>query len=200
MASFLKSKKKIKLVTIHREAQEVLSLIDNLILTVPTGKLSKSTLELIEKTIKLEGVLNEETGELQVFSPLFDLGLTSKTLKQMLNKNTIIHRQEVVDDKLIESLIWVQFFKHISTSIRFIDDIALIQPQLKQLLPNNMCQKLFNKNFLTQHDFSYFINEDRSLLAHAISNIPAKEKIVKSTSSTFKPSIEVELSMGVSND
>lgn len=191
MAAFLKSKKKIISVTIHPAAQDVLSLIGDLKLTIPTENLSNSIIELIEKTIKMEGILNDKTGELQVFSPLFDLRLTSKTLKQMLNENTIIHRKEMVDEKRIESTVWGQFFKHISTSIRFVDDLALIQPELKKILPFDICNDLFGKTKLSQHDFSDLIGEDRGKITRPISKIPPKKAHkVMSSSVTFIPSGE----------
>ncbi len=192
MAAFLKNKKKVKHVTIHPAAHDLISLIDDLNLTIQTKKLSNSIIELIEKTIKIEGVLDEVTGELQIFSPLFELQLTSKTLEQMLNNNTVIHRKGFVDNQLIESMVWGQFFKHISTSIRFIDDIALIQPQLKKIFPPDICHYLFGKKYLTQHDFSDLISENRGLLAHAISDIPPKKiKKTETTSSTFVPSSDL---------
>lgn len=190
MVAFLKNKKQVKSVTIHPAAQVVLSLIDDLKLTIQIEKLSTSALELIENTIRLEGILNDETGELQVFSPLFDLRLTSKTLKQMLNENTIIHLKEMVDEKWIESTVWGQFFKHISTSIRFVDDITLIQPELKNILPFDICNDLFGKTKLSQYDFSDLIGADRGKLTRPISKIPPKKtQKIKSSSSTFIPSV-----------
>jgi len=190
MAAFLKGKKKIISVTIHPAAQDILSLIGDLKLTIPTENLSNTILELIEKTIKMEGILNDETGELQVFSPLFDLRLTSKTLEQMLNENTIIHRKDLVDEKWVESTVWGQFFKHISTSIRFADDIALIQPELKKILPFDICNDLFGKKKLSQYDFSNLIGADRGKLTRPISKIPPKKtQKIKSSFSTFIPSL-----------
>lgn len=190
MAAFLKGKKKIKSVTIHPVAQVVLSLIDDLTLTIPTENLSNTILELIEQTIKIEGVFDEVTGELQVFSPLFDLRLSSKTLEQMLNKNTIIHRKDLVDEKWIELTVWGQFFKHISTSIRFVEDIALIQPELKKILPFDICNDLFGKKKLSQYDFSDLIGADRGKITRPISKIPPKKaQKIKSSSSTFIPSV-----------
>ena len=191
MAAFLKRKKQIKSVTIHPAAQDVLFLIDELNLTISTEKLSNSILELMEKTIKIEGVLDEKTGELQIFAPLFDLQLTSKTLEQMLNKNTIIHRKYLLDEKWVESTVWGQFFKHISTSIRFADDIALIQPELKKILPFDICNDLFGKKKLSQYDFSDLIGEKRGKLSRPISKIPPKKtQKVMSSSETFIPSGE----------
>ena len=139
----------------------------------------------------MEGILNDKTGELQVFSPLFELRFTSKTLKQMLNENTIIHRKEMVDEKWIESTVWGQFFKHISTSIRFVDDLALIQPELKKILPFDICNDLFGKTKLSQHDFSDLIGADRGKLTRPISKIPPKKtQKIKSSSATFIPSGE----------
>jgi len=190
MAAFLKGKKKIISVTIHPAAQDILSLIGDLKLTIPTENLSNSILELIEKTIKMEGVLNDKTGELQIFSPLFELRLSSKTLEQMLNKNTIIHHKDLVDEKWVESTVWGQFFKHISTSIRFADDIALIQPELKKILPFDICNDLFGKKKLSQYDFSDLIGADRGKLTRPISKIPPKKtQKIKSSSSTFIPSV-----------
>ncbi|MBU2871044.1 hypothetical protein [Colwellia sp. E2M01] len=189
MVAFLKNKKQIKSVTIHPAAQDILSLIDDLKLTIPIENLSSSALELIENTIRMEGVLNEVTGELEVFSPLFDLRLTSKTLEQLLNKNTIIHRKDLVDEQWVESTVWGQFFKHISTSIRFVDDIALIQPELKKIFPPDICNELFGKKKLSQYDFSGLIDADRGKLTRPISKIPPKKtQKIKSSSSTFIPS------------
>ena len=64
MVAFLKNKKQIKSVTIHPVAQVVLSLIDDLKLTIPIENLSSSAQEFMENTIRLEGILNDETGEL----------------------------------------------------------------------------------------------------------------------------------------
>ena len=190
MAAFLKGKKKIKSVTIHPVAQVVLSLIDDLTLTIPTENLSNTILKLIEQTIKIEGVFDEVTGELQVFSPLFDLRLSSKTLEQMLNKNTIIHRKDLVDEKWIELTVWGQFFKHISISIRFVEDIALIQPELKKILPFDICNDLFGKKKLSQYDFSDLIGADRGKITRPISKIPPKKaQKIKFSSSTFIPSV-----------
>lgn len=189
MVAFLKNKKQIKSVTIHPAAQDILSLIDDLKLTIPIENLSSSTLELIENTIRMEGVLNEVTGELKVFSPLFDLRLTSKTLEQLLNKNTIIHRKDLVDEQWVESTVWGQFFKHISTSIRFTEDIALIQPKLKEILPPDICNDLFDKKKLSEDDFVGLIGTSRGKLTRAKSKIPIKEnEKIKSSSSTFIPS------------
>ncbi len=189
MVAFLKNKKQVKSVTIHPVAQVVLSLIDDLKLTIPIEKLSTSALELIENTIRLEGILNDETGELQVFSPLFELRLSSKTLEQMLNKNTIIHRKDLIDEQWVESTVWGHFFKHISTSIRFADDIALIQPELKKILPCDICNDLFGKEKLSQHDFVSLIGTSRGQLTRAKNKISIKEnQKTKSSSATFIPS------------
>lgn len=190
MVAFLKNKKQIKSVTIHPVAQVVLSLIDDLKLTIPIENLSSSAQELMESTIRLEGILNDETGELQVFSPLFELRLSSKTLEQMLNKSSIIHRKDLVDERWVESTVWGQFFKHISTSIRFVEDIALIQPELKTVLPFDICNDLFGKKKLSQYDFSDLIGADRGKLTRPISKIPPKKtQKIKSSSSTFIPSV-----------
>ena len=192
MAAFLKSKKKISSVKIHPLACDLISLIDDLNLTIKAQALPKPVRSLIERTIKMEGVLDSDTGELLIFSPFFELQLTSKTLEQMMNKNTITHRKEVVSDSHIETIIWGQFFKHITTSIRFIDDIALIQPKLKKILPSNICKNLFGKKYLTQHYFSDLIGEDRSLLARTISKIPPEIiKPITSSSSTFIPASDL---------
>lgn len=191
MVAFLKNVKKIHSVNFHQEAKNLVSLIESLNLTIKPKSIPISLLNLIETTIVIEGVFDVETSELQVFSPLFDLQLTSKTLEQMLNKNTIIHKKDHVDNKVVESIVWGQFFKHISTSIRFVDDIALIQPKLKKILPTKICEDLFGKKHLTQHDFSTLIGVDRSLIAHAISNI--RPQIIKpiESSSTFLPAINL---------
>jgi len=191
MASFLKGtqKKELTLITLHPTAHKIISLVDDLNLTIQVSNIPNNVLDLIESTIRVEGLLNNETNEFQIFSPLFDFQFTSKTLEQMMNKNTIVHRKDLVSDSFVESIIWGQFFKHISTSIKFVDDIALIQPKLKKILPPEICQNLFGKKALTQQDFSDLIGEDRGLLAHAISNVPAKKiKPVESSLSTFVPS------------
>jgi hypothetical protein len=140
----------------------------------------------------MEGVLDSDTGGFLIFSPFFELQLTSKTLEQMMNKNTITHRKEVVSDSHIETIIWGQFFKHIATSIRFVDDIALIQPKLKKILPSDICKNLFGKKNLTQQDFSDLINENRGLLARTISKTPPPiVKPIQSSSSTFVPSSDL---------
>jgi hypothetical protein len=192
MAAFLKSKKKISSVKIHPLACDLISLIDDLNLTIKARALPKPVLSLIEDTIKMEGVLDSDTGELLIFSPFFELQLTSKTLEQMLGKSTITHRKEVLSNNKIETIIWGQFFKHIATSIRFVDDIALIQPKLKKILPINICKNLFGKKHLTQQDFSDLINEDRGLLARTISKTPPPIiKSIQSSSSTFVSSSDL---------
>ena len=108
----------------------------------------------------------------------------------MLNKSTIIHRKDLVDERWVESTVWGQFFKHISTSIRFVEDIALIQPELKKVLPFDICNDLFGKKKLSQYDFSDLIGADRGKLTRPISKIPPKKaQKIKSSSSTFIPSV-----------
>ncbi|MGB1262246.1 MAG: hypothetical protein ACPG52_04985 [Cognaticolwellia sp.] len=190
MAAFLrnKTKKKITSVKIHPMAKDLLSLIEALNLSIKPQQLSDQLITLIEETIKLEGVLDIETGEFLIFSPLFDLKVTSKTLEQMLNKNTITHRKEVMSDCEIEMIIWGDFFKNISTSIRFVDDIAIIQPALKNILPNHICQSFFGTKHLTQYNFCDLLNVDRGLITRAAAKIPPSYiKTIKSTSATFIP-------------
>ena len=65
MAAFLrnKTKKKITSVKIHPMAKDLLSLIEALNLSIKPQQLSDQLITLIEETIKLEGVLDIETGE-----------------------------------------------------------------------------------------------------------------------------------------
>ena len=182
MASFLRNKNKVNSVTLHPVAQTIVTIIETLNFTFYIDALDQDGLlhNLMKSPIRLEGILDHKQNFL-VFSPLFDLRILQKPLHEHLQTDPIVYKVNELSEIDIKDRIWGDFFKQLFTSIDSKKDVAKIQQNLNEHLPEELCKAFFNKKNLNDHAMGLLTHQTRSAIFRQREKLK-KEKRKKETS------------------
>jgi len=174
MPRLLISVKKVKEVELHPVAQLVLSVISEFNFTFYTDGLTEEAQNLIGSSIRLEGILNDN-GKLQVISPIFLLRISRLPLDSLIKKDTIIYKDQELNDEEINKLIWGDFFVQLLSSFNK-TDLALLQVKLNEFLPRDMRYYFFQNNIISEECIAKFAHLKRAVLARQKKKLNPKQK------------------------
>ncbi|PCI52393.1 MAG: hypothetical protein COB45_13230 [Gammaproteobacteria bacterium] len=174
MPRLLRSVKKVKKIELHPIAQLVLSVISDFNFIFYTGALTEEAESLIESSIRLEGILDDD-GMFQVISPIFLLRISRVPLESLIKKDTITYQAKEFQDDQISKKIWGDFFVQLLSSFNN-TDLALLKVKLNEFLPRDMRYYFFNQNVISEKCIAKFSNLKRGVLARQTKKLRLKQK------------------------
>lgn len=183
MARFLGNNSKIKEVGFHPVAEDINDIISMLGFTFHLDKVKGNLREIINSTIRVEGVL-APNGRFLLISPLFVLRIVNTPLAELLNKETIIYKESELSAQEIQYKVWGDFFKYLFICVDTSKDLSTLQQQLKSKLSPELCQQFFKQNFLSEQSIADITHKRRGVIAGQ------KNKMkVKTSGTTFIPTL-----------